>query len=317
MPTSEKIAALIFVAALLAVYASEILLISIFAYRRLIHRRRLRILRTRFALLVHTLAAIGILCFLYGRFIEPFWIDVNRISIPTEKLREASFRIVQFSDIHCDEKAVNEERLAPLINSLRPDVIVFTGDTLNTPTALPLFKDTMKGLEAGLAKLAVRGNFESRLYMRNLDLYGGTGFQLLDHDTVALKKNGEEIIISGLDCRRPGRLETLLQKVPQDRFSIFLYHYSDLVESLRNLNVDLYLCGHTHGGQVALPVYGAIITLSKFGKKYKGGMYHVGDTILYVNRGIGLESGPAPKVRFFARPEITVFDITPKKNPHH
>jgi predicted MPP superfamily phosphohydrolase len=94
---------------------------------------------------------------------------------------------------------------------------------------------------------------------------------------------------------------------------VFLYHFSDLVESLKRVNVDLYLSGHTHGGQVALPFYGAIITLSKFGKKYESGMYRVGETILYVNRGIGLEPRPAPQIRFLARPEITVFDIGPAK----
>ena len=76
--------------------------------------------------------------------------------------------------------------------------------------------------------------------------------------------------------------------------------------------MDLYLCGHTHGGQVALPLYGALITLSKFGKKYESGMYESNGTILYVNRGLGLEPKPAPQVRFFARPEITVFDIVPE-----
>ena len=79
----------------------------------------------------------------------------------------------------------------------------------------------------------------------------------------------------------------------------------------QHLNVDLYLCGHTHGGQIAMPFYGALITMSKFGKKYEAGMYTVGDTILYVNRGIGMDGGPAPRVRFLARPEITVFEIHP------
>ncbi|MHC4240332.1 MAG: hypothetical protein ACYSUC_11380 [Planctomycetota bacterium] len=77
---------------------------------------------------------------------------------------------------------------------------------------------------------------------------------------------------------------------------------------MENLNVDLYLAGHTHGGQIALPFYGALITLSKFGKKYESGMHKVDDTVLYVNRGIG---GHAWSMRFFARPEITVFDIGP------
>jgi len=76
--------------------------------------------------------------------------------------------------------------------------------------------------------------------------------------------------------------------------------------------VDVYLCGHTHGGQIALPFYGALTTLSKHGKKYEAGLYHEGNTRLYVNRGIGLEGGKAPPMRFFARPEITVFEIGPK-----
>ena len=63
---------------------------------------------------------------------------------------------------------------------------------------------------------------------------------------------------------------------------------------------------------MALPGYGALITLSKFGKKYESGMYRSDGTMLYVNRGLGLEPSPAPQVRFFARPEIAVFDIVPE-----
>jgi predicted MPP superfamily phosphohydrolase len=66
------------------------------------------------------------------------------------------------------------------------------------------------------------------------------------------------------------------------------------------------------GGQVALPGYGALITLSKFAKKYEAGRYDVDGTMLYVNRGLGLEPRPAPQARFYARPEITVFDIVPE-----
>ena len=76
--------------------------------------------------------------------------------------------------------------------------------------------------------------------------------------------------------------------------------------------MNLYLCGHTHGGQVALPFYGALVTLSRQGKKFEAGKYTIGKTLLYVNRGIGLEAWPAPPVRFLVRPEIAVFDIKPQ-----
>jgi len=90
-----------------------------------------------------------------------------------------------------------------------------------------------------------------------------------------------------------------------------LYHYPDAIEEAAQHRIDLYCAGHTHGGQVALPFYGAIITLSKFGKKYESGLRRLEDTWLYVNRGIGMEGGPAPRVRFCARPEITVIELSP------
>ena len=75
-------------------------------------------------------------------------------------------------------------------------------------------------------------------------------------------------------------------------FTVMLYHYGDAVEELATPgNVDLLLAGHTHGGQVALPFYGALVTFARFGKRYEGGLYRVRDTWLYVNRGIGMEGG--------------------------
>jgi len=78
--------------------------------------------------------------------------------------------------------------------------------------------------------------------------------------------------------------------------------------SLSPLGVDLYLAGHTHGGQVRAPLYGAIVTFSEFGKRYEMGPYRVGGTMLYVNRGIGFEP-ELPRVRFLARPEVAVIDL--------
>ncbi len=312
MPTSEKISLLLFLFVVTAIYILELFFILVFVVTKLSHGQTTNILWCKPAIVIHLLAAAGIICFLYGHLIEPYWIEVKVVQIQTDELKKTSFRLVQISDLHCDKKERNEKRTVKLINRMEPDIIVFTGDAINTASALPLFKDTMRDLNAGLAKLAVRGNFEVD-YWKNLDLFADTGFELLDEKIVALRKNGETVYVSGLTCENPSAFRNLLQSVPDGHYSVFLYHYSDLVEDLARLNVDLYLCGHTHGGQVALPLYGALITLSKFGKKYESGMYTVGDTILYVNRGLGLETGLAPKVRFFARPEITVFDIGPRK----
>lgn len=312
MHNSEKILALVFVGSIATVYVLEICLIAAFVCRRLKRTKDSPMRLSKAAPLIHALAVIGIICFAYGYFIEPYWIEVTTVEIQTKKLKDTSLRLLHISDMHC-ERPRNEKKLVKLINGLEPDIIVFTGDSLNTPKALPTFKETLNNLNAKLGKFAVRGNFDI-WFWHDLDLFTGTGFKALDAETVTLQKDGEKFRITGLNCKHPSRFSEVLAKIPDDSFNIFLYHFSDLVEDLEYFNVDLYLCGHTHGGQIAMPLYGALITLSKFGKKYEAGMYNVGDTIMYVNRGIGMEAGIAPRVRFLARPEITVFEITPARN---
>lgn len=311
MAFSEKVSILLFIGVIFAILVIEASLLLRSVLNMALRRPVKRFFLARSAIIIHVFAAIIVICFLYGYFIEPYWIEIKTVEIVTPKLKSASFRIVQISDMHCDTKQRNEEKVVHIINDLAPDVIIFTGDTLNTPEALGLFKNTMRNLRAGLAKIAVRGNFDV-WYWNNIDLYSDTGFNVLDRGSVTIEKAGEKISISGLSCQNPEELRTVLSDNLADRFNVFAYHYPDFAESLKGLNVDLYLCGHTHGGQIALPVYGAIITLSKFGKKYESGEYKIGDTILYVNRGIGMEAGHAPRVRFFARPEITVFEIRGK-----
>ncbi len=311
MTTQEALSIFLFMLIILIIYAAESLLITRFALAKLKNKPS-KFFFSKPVLILHALAILGIACFLYGLLIGPNWLQVTTVKIQTPKLKNTTLCIVQISDTHCDKKARNEKRLVGIVNSLDPDLIVFTGDALNTPDALPLFKNTMQNLNASIAKLAVRGNFD--LNRDANELYSNTGFRLLDADTVSLSKDGETFYVTGLAWANPKEFRSLLQNVPDDKFSIFLYHYSDLVEDTNGLNVDLYLSGHTHGGQVRLPLYGALITLSKFGKKYEAGLYKIGHTWLYVNRGIGLEVPPAPPVRFLCRPEITLFEISPQNH---
>ena len=312
MTASEKLVLILFLGVIAIVYTAETFLLLAFVFNKLRGAEALKIFCSKPALAVHLLALIGIICFAYGYFVEPYRLKIETVRIQTPKLAKTTLRLIQISDLHCDKKPRNEVKLVRLINEMKPDIIVFTGDSINTSAALERFKETMKNLNAPLAKFAVDGNIDI-WYWSKLDLFGGTGFEVLDANIVELQKNGESFYISGVSCRYPTAFGDVLKNVPEDRFSIFLYHYPDLIEDLHNLNVDLYLAGHTHGGQVALPFYGALITLSKFGKKYEAGSYTVGKTMLYVNRGIGMEGSHAPRVRFFARPEITVFDIKPNK----
>jgi predicted MPP superfamily phosphohydrolase len=92
---------------------------------------------------------------------------------------------------------------------------------------------------------------------------------------------------------------------------MFLYHFPSEIVAVSHYPVDLMLSGHTHGGQVCLPFYGAVITHSKTSKRYERGLYKLDQTWLYVNRGIGMDGGATPRIRFLARPEVTVIDIKP------
>ena len=313
MLISEIVVLVVFLLSIATIFLLELLFLADLIFNRFRKRHKSKMFRTKSWIFVHLLAFVGIICFLYGYLIEPYWIDVNIIPVQTDKLKQTSFRIIQISDLHCDKKIRNEKKIVEIINRMKPDVVVFTGDAINNPSALPLFKETMKNLKASLAKFAVYGNFETR-HWSGLDYYSGTGFELLDTRTVVLSKDGEKLSVSGASCEKPQDARGMLENLPAECFNVFIYHYADLIEYAADLHLDLYLCGHTHGGQVALPFYGALITLSKFGKKYESGMYTVDKTILYVNRGIGLEAKPAPQVRFLARPEITVFDIGPKNS---
>jgi predicted MPP superfamily phosphohydrolase/uncharacterized membrane protein len=269
------------------------------------------ILTSRFAVCVHVTAAVGLLCILYGYFLEPYWVQVNTIPIQTHKLKQAHFRVVQISDLHCDTRTRLEDDLPTRINALKPDIIVFTGDSLNSAAAQSLFTETLKRMEAPLGKFAVTGNWDFS-YWSQLKLFDDTGFVELRSHTKRVEKDGESIVIAGLAFENGRHSQAVIDQLDTEAFNLLLYHNTSLLDYLDGKPIDLYLCGHTHGGQIALPFYGALTTLSRHGKKYEAGLYRAGHIDLYVNRGIGMEGGKVPRVRFFARPEIAVFDIGPK-----
>jgi predicted MPP superfamily phosphohydrolase len=141
-------------------------------------------------------------------------------------------------------------------------------------------------------------------------LFDGTGVQELNGTSVNINLRGVRVGIAGVGVLNELGTDRALAGIPPDAFKIFLYHYPDLMRALADRRVDLYLAGHTHGGQIALPFYGALMTLSSYGKKYEAGLFHDRATWLYVNRGIGMEGG-VPRVRFWAPPEVTVIDVIP------
>jgi predicted MPP superfamily phosphohydrolase len=99
--------------------------------------------------------------------------------------------------------------------------------------------------------------------------------------------------------------------VSPDAYTVLLYHSPDLIAEANNRGIDLYLGGHTHGGQLRLPLYGAIVTSSAYGKQYERGLFQHEDTTMYITQGIGFEGGGMPRARFLCRPEIVRLELAP------
>jgi predicted MPP superfamily phosphohydrolase len=155
---------------------------------------------------------------------------------------------------------------------------------------------------------AVYGNHDSR-DRRNVSFFGGTGVKPLNGKNAVIDFEGRKICISGVAIDSEWKLPKMFSAMPKDAYKIFLYHFPAGIEMASANHIDLCLTGHTHGGQVRLPFYGAVITRSKLGKKYEAGLYRDGETEMYVNRGIGMEGGLSPRLRFLCSPEITVIDV--------
>ncbi len=265
---------------------------------------------SKYAKLIFYLGNLGILCILYGYFIEPYWLEVKYIVLETPKINHA-FRIVQISDIHSDPQVRLETQLPNVIKRLKPDFIVFTGDSTNSQTGLINFRNLMRKLADIAPIYAVRGNWDistSHIPYR----FKGLRLSELNNSAIRIKINNDHFWFCGKPTSSKHMLKNIIKNIPSNDYKIFLYHYPDAIYEASANNIDLYLAGHTHGGQVALPFYGALITGSKYGKKFESGLYKVDNTYLYINKGLGMEGESAPRVRFFARPEITVIDLKGK-----
>jgi hypothetical protein len=152
------------------------------------------------------------------------------------------------------------------------------------------------------------------LVFKDLDRFGGTGATELMGKPVKVRVQDNDLWIAGLPVGATETVKEVMEDVPEKDYRIFLFHYPDYIEDRAQNKIDLYLAGHTHGGQVALPFYGALITLSRKGKQYESGLHRLASTYIYTNGGIGMEGGRAPRVRFCSRPEVTVIDITNHTN---
>jgi predicted MPP superfamily phosphohydrolase len=306
LPRSQTAA----LAAALAAVATLVLLWSLLLVRFVVGKRlsiwreSLFDLRTVRAALLVLLAAAPAL-YGYGRFIETRWTSLKTVTLGRVPAGgPGPVRLAVVSDFHVENGGKPWATLAQKVNAVDPDVILFLGDTLNRRPALGAFKKCMKAMEAPRGKLAVRGNWD-HWYWRDVPLLAGTGFGWLEGEKVTLEVRGRTVHLVGFpyeDGEDAAKAEHMLASLPAKDWRIFLYHTPDLF--YRVPSSDLYLAGHTHGGQIAVPFYGAFVTLSAFGKTFERGLKHMDGRWIYINPGIGVE--PSVPLRLGVRPEVTL-----------
>ncbi|MGF6951311.1 putative MPP superfamily phosphohydrolase [Neobacillus sp. B4I6] len=262
--------------------------------------------------------------YLYANRIEPSLLDIQELQIKHPLIPNSfdGIKMIQFSDTHLGFQYNLHQfnQLVNKINSLKPDIILFTGDLMDEPnqyTEINKLMPILKKLQAPLGKYCIFGNHDHGGYGSDIyrNIMETTDFSVLLNDSAPIKlSDGSIIYLLGIDDAMLGNpnISLTLKNVPKNSFKILLSHAPDLAETASLYPVQWQLSGHSHGGQIKIPFLGALVT-PPFGKIYPEGLYSIGEhnpLSLYVNRGIGTTRLP---FRFMSKPELTVFTLKSEK----
>jgi len=260
----------------------------------------------------------------YATWIEPFAVRVPQETLHVDSWdADTRLRAMHISDIHFERASRREATLLALVERHQPDLLLFTGDYLNLssvhdPDAHQGVRELLARFTPPLGSFAVTGSPTVDVASVVPGIFAGLPIRWLDDEAVPVDIGEHRLWILGVrntydDDRDRRALRALADATPAGDARILLYHTPDLMPLAGELGIDLYLCGHTHGGQIALPLYGALTTGSRWGKRYERGRIREGRTTLYVSRGLGVEGLGAPRARFFAPPEVIVWEFAPPK----
>lgn len=287
--------------------------------------RPLSITRRKFLQGGGIIAAVGVAATgIDAVLLEPNQPFLKRVDIDLPRLPEAfeGFTIAQVSDFHYDDVfTIHPIRKAvDIINGLRPDLVVLTGDFVTIPFVDYLHDETqpadaaepcagiLAALRAPSGVVAVVGNHDVKADpQRVTGALAAHGVQVLRNQSLPLERDGARLWLAGLDSVSEGKpdLGQALRRIPGEEPVVVLVHEPDYADEVARYPVDLQLSGHSHGGQIRFPLLGAPY-LPYLGRKYPWGMYQIARLVLYTNVGIGTIRVP---VRFNCPPEITLFTL--------
>jgi predicted MPP superfamily phosphohydrolase len=240
---------------------------------------------------------------------------VARVTVPIPNLPEQldGFTIVQMSDIHAGvfmtESEMNE--YVRIANSLEPDIVALTGDFVSSSRQqVAPFMRSMSNLRARLGVFGCLGNHDmfTRSELALEDAFASAGFTLLRDENRVIDIGGAPLNLIGLDfIFGHSRIAEVLNRLSLDGTTVLLLHAPQGFPQAARMGIDLTLSGHTHGGQIALTIGGLILTPALLATTYLAGLFRIGASHLYVNRGLGTTG---PPIRINAPPEITHITLT-------
>ena len=265
-----------------------------------------RLLAPTFA--ISTLAGMAVAA--YARFVHPYRLRVTQLLLPLPR-RHAhldGLRIAFVSDTHIGP-VFRATDLQPVINALRrekPDILLLGGDYISESPryideVIPAIADM--AATARFGTYAVLGNHDiSNIRTRVSKPLRELGIPVLENESIRVETDRGDLWIAGVDDSLMGvpDIAAAFRDVPSDAPSIVLWHVPDDAERAAEYGPLLQLSGHTHGGQVRLPLLGPL-ALPKLGRTFPSGKYVLGDMVLYVGNGIGMYR---PPVRLNCPPEL-------------
>jgi hypothetical protein len=234
------------------------------------------------------------------------WVDAQ-LPVPGLPAELDGFRILHISDLHARRRW--DPAFDDLISRVRanpPDLIAITGDFVedkhDSRRELPTLRRFVDGLKSRLGTVAILGNLDGDLMRLSL---AGLNLTAVDHRRLTLQSGSatlELIGIAGVEREDfdPVFLRSLGPK-PANTVRILLSHYPDLIRFSGFLQADLYLTGHTHGGQICFPGRIPIIRHDSLAMKFISGINRFHNTWLVVNRGLGFSAVP---IRLFCPAEV-------------
>jgi len=231
------------------------------------------------------------------------------------------YRIAHLSDLHGHEYGEDSRELVERVAREDPDLIVITGDLIDQKSQLDMVPALARGLSAVAPTYYVTGNHEWGLGSKTVKelkaLLGESGVTVLSNQYEILERGGGRLALAGVDDPNgradqttPEELYAQIGEETPGLFTLLLAHRNDHFGQYAAAGYDFVMSGHGHGGIVRLPFAGGLIgTDRRFFPPWTSGVYRLGDSALFVSRGLGNNTVPIKGFRLFNRPELAVVTL--------